>query len=85
MGKYSFFVKKKNRKNDAPVTTQKVKENARETFVQGQMKGAMIDQFKIILEKIYNPMPYMLEPYKEIVGHYAAQDFFFSQVSTLQE
>lgn len=38
------------------------------------MKGAMIHQFEIILETFYNPMPQMLEPYQEIVGHYAVQD-----------
>lgn len=55
-----------------------MKENARATFCQGQMKGAMIHQFKIILETIYNPVPQMSEPYQEIVWHYAVQDFFFS-------
>lgn len=42
------------------------------------MKGAMIHQFKVILETIYNPVPQMLEPYQEIVGCYAEQDYFFS-------
>lgn len=51
-----------------------MKGNAGPTFCQAQMKGAMIHQFKIILETIYNPVPQMLEPYQEIVGRYAVQD-----------
>lgn len=51
-----------------------MKGNARVTFCQAQMKGAMIHQFKIILETIYNPVPQTLEPCQEILGCYAAQD-----------
>jgi len=51
-----------------------VKGNARATFCQAQMKGAMTHLFKIILETIYNPVPQILEPYQEIVGRYCVQD-----------
>lgn len=54
-----------------------MKGNARGTFCQAQMRGAMFHQFKVILETIYNPVPQMLEPYQEIFGCYAAQGWFF--------
>lgn len=54
-----------------------MKGDARGTFCQAQMKGEMIHQFKVILETIYNPVPQMLEPYQEIFGCSAAEDFFF--------
>lgn len=64
-----------------------MKGNARGTFCQAQVKGAMIHQFKVILEIIYNPVPQMLEPYQEIAGCYAAQFFLFfpSKMTESQE